>query len=93
MFFRMKLVPGTPHPREPAATRRLRSNPVPLYFSALSVVNIESHRQQRPGIPHPKPCTLPFLSSFHHLSKVTSPHKTRLTNQESWQFFPLNLLF
>jgi hypothetical protein len=34
-----------------------------------------------------------ILSSFHHLPKVTSPHKTRLTSQESWQFYPLNLLF
>jgi hypothetical protein len=52
--------------------------------------------------PHPHPlqpescalslCAL-FLSSFHHLSKVTNHDKSGLPRQESWQFPPLNLLF
>jgi hypothetical protein len=34
-----------------------------------------------------------FLSSFHHLPKVTNADSTPLTTHNSWQVFALNLIF
>ena len=64
-----------------------RPNTPPFPFDRQSTAPPRLANQTR--LPSPKPAPEPFLSSFHHLSKVTFSDTTPLTTNHSWRLYPL----
>ena len=68
-----------------------RPNTPPFPFDRQSTAPPRLANQTR--LPSPKPAPVPFLSSFHHLPKVTFSDNTPLTRNHIWPVYSLRMIF